>query len=95
MFFLFFADIDSSKVRNLPAAHPNHRPFEKVFYTAHDEITDASKTQINKLLGELGIRIQGYQPQRPISSFGHLNFPERLLVGMDDLTIIFLKFDIT
>jgi ATP-dependent RNA helicase DDX27 len=40
---------------------------------------NASKTQINKLLGEAGIRIQGYQPQRPISSFGHFSFPDRLM----------------
>lgn len=56
-----------------------YEPFEKSFYKPHDEIVSASKTQINKLLGELGIRIQGYQPQRPVSSFGHLSFPDRLL----------------
>ena len=36
----------------------NYKPFEKCFYKAHEEIVAASKTQINKLLGELGIRIQ-------------------------------------
>lgn len=56
-----------------------YEAFEKNFYRPHDDICDASKTQINKLLGELGIRIQGFRPERPVSSFGHLSFPDRLL----------------
>ena len=37
----------------------SYLPIEKKLYTPHDEIQNASKTQINKLLGEIGIRIQG------------------------------------
>jgi ATP-dependent RNA helicase DDX42 len=53
--------------------------FQKNFYKPHDDIQNASKNQINKLLAELGIRIAGFQPEKPVSSFGHMGFPDRLL----------------
>ena len=49
----------------------SYLPIEKNLYKVHNDVESSSKTQINKLLGEIGIRIQGYQPQRPVSSFGH------------------------
>ena len=50
-----------------------------IAYKPHSDIENASKTQINRLLGEIGIRIQGYKPEKPVSSFGHLKFPDRLM----------------
>ena len=79
-------DGNATKVKKeidpLPPINHNkisYLPIEKKLYKPHPDIENASKTQINKLLGEAGIRIQGYQPQRPISSFGHFSFPDRLM----------------
>ena len=41
----------------------SYLPIEKNLYKVHADVESCSKTQINKLLGEIGIRIQGYQPQ--------------------------------
>ena len=41
----------------------SYLPIEKNLYKVHADVESSSKTQINKLLGEIGIRIQGYKPQ--------------------------------
>ena len=47
----------------------SYLPIEKNLYKVHADVESSSKTQINKLLGEIGIRIQGYQPQVRVNFF--------------------------
>jgi len=53
--------------------------FEKCLYREHEEIQKLSGEQIEDLRKKLEIKVSGYEPPRPVCSFAHFNFEEKLL----------------
>lgn len=56
-----------------------YKPFEKNFYTAHEEIQNLSRSQVDDLRHRLGIRVTGPVPPRPVTSFAHFGFDDALI----------------
>lgn len=56
-----------------------YQPFEKNFYTPHEDILNLDAQQVNELRNTLGIKVTGPQPPHPVSSFGHFGFDETLI----------------
>lgn len=56
-----------------------YKPFRKEFYTVHPDINALSAHQIAELRKTLCLTVTGSQAPRPVSSFGHLNFEDKLL----------------
>lgn len=54
-------------------------PFEKNFYTPHEDINNLSRSQVEDLRNHLGIRVTGPVPPKPVTSFGHFGFDEALV----------------
>ncbi|CAH2244580.1 jg11695 [Pararge aegeria aegeria] len=54
-------------------------PFEKNFYTPHEDIESLDQQQVEELKKNLGVKISGPDPPRPVSSFAHLGFDEQLM----------------
>lgn len=57
----------------------NYLPFEKNFYTPHLEIASLSAGDVDTLLKKLGIYVCGVLPPKPVCSFGHFGFDEKLM----------------
>jgi ATP-dependent RNA helicase DDX42 len=53
--------------------------FTRNFYSEHEEITNLSSQQVDKIRKDLQIKIKGTAPCRPIISFAHLGFDEALM----------------
>jgi ATP-dependent RNA helicase DDX42 len=53
--------------------------FEKIFYQEHQEISRLSEEQTNELRAKLEIRVSGNAPPRPVCSFAHFKFDEKLM----------------
>lgn len=56
-----------------------YKPFEKCFYEEHPDIAGLSPIQVIDLQQKLGIRVSGASPPKPVSSFAHFGFEEKLL----------------
>ncbi|KAG6454860.1 hypothetical protein O3G_MSEX008919 [Manduca sexta] len=56
-----------------------YEPFEKNFYTPHEEIEKLTPQQVEELKKNLGVKITGPDPPKPVSSFAHLGFDEQLM----------------
>ncbi|KAL4702621.1 hypothetical protein ACJJTC_013042 [Scirpophaga incertulas] len=56
-----------------------YEPFEKNFYTPHEDIEILTHQQVEDLKKNLGVKITGPDPPKPVSSFGHLGFDEQLM----------------
>ncbi|XP_041979000.1 ATP-dependent RNA helicase DDX42 [Aricia agestis] len=56
-----------------------YEPFEKNFYTPHEEIENLDQQKVEELKKNLGVKISGPDPPKPVSSFGHLGFDEQLM----------------
>ncbi|VVD01128.1 unnamed protein product [Leptidea sinapis] len=56
-----------------------YEPFEKNFYTPHEEIEKLTHVQVEELKKNLGVKITGPEPPKPVSSFAHLCFDEQLM----------------
>lgn len=54
-------------------------PFEKNFYEEHDEIKNLSLDQINELRETLGLKVTGISIPKPVCSFAHFSFDEKLM----------------
>lgn len=57
----------------------DYKPFEKVFYREHPDIEALTSHQVTELQKALGITVTGNNPPKPVSSFGHLGFDEKLI----------------
>ncbi|XP_068633390.1 ATP-dependent RNA helicase DDX42 [Battus philenor] len=56
-----------------------YEPFEKNFYVPHEEIENLTHQQVEDLKKNLGVKVTGPDPPRPVSSFAHLGFDEQLM----------------
>ncbi|XP_028172660.1 ATP-dependent RNA helicase DDX42 [Ostrinia furnacalis] len=56
-----------------------YEPFEKNFYTPHEDIEKLTPEQVEELKKNLGVKITGPDPPKPVSSFAHLGFDEQLM----------------
>lgn len=56
-----------------------YKPFQKNFYNEHPEISSLSSDQVKELREALGIKVTGNNAPKPVSSFAHFNFDEKLL----------------
>lgn len=56
-----------------------YEPFEKNFYTPHEDIENLNHEQVEELKKNLGVKISGPDPPKPVSSFAHLGFDEQLM----------------
>lgn len=56
-----------------------YKPFQKDFYKEHDEIKSLTEKQVWELRKTLGITVTGKDAPKPVSSFGHLNFEDKLI----------------
>ena len=57
----------------------DYKPFNKNFYNEHDEINNMNLLQIIDLRHKLNIKVQGTKCPKPVSSFAHFGFPEKLI----------------
>jgi len=76
------APINKKIIEPLPPVYHSeieYLPFEKDFYKEHEEITKLTKDQISELRTALNITVSGISPPKPISSFAHFGFDEKLL----------------
>ncbi|UJR37349.1 hypothetical protein I4U23_030057 [Adineta vaga] len=53
--------------------------FEKNFYIEHEDIRNLSDNQVNELKHKLGLNTRGVNIPRPVVSFAHFGFDERLM----------------
>jgi len=56
-----------------------YEPFEKNFYTQHDDIAALDDEQVRELRRTLGVKVTGPSPPKPVTSFGHFGFDEQLI----------------
>lgn len=56
-----------------------YSPFEKNFYEEHDEIKNLPIDQANQLRETLGLKVTGISIPKPVCSFAHFNFDEKLM----------------
>lgn len=54
-------------------------PFEKNFYEEHDEIKNLALDQTNELRETLGLKVTGISIPKPVCSFAHFSFDEKLM----------------
>ncbi|XP_076460295.1 ATP-dependent RNA helicase DDX42-like [Babylonia areolata] len=60
----------------------DYESFERNFYEEHEEIKALSTQQVDELRRTLGIKVSGLDPPKPVSSFGHFGFDEKLLTSV-------------
>ncbi|XP_064647593.1 ATP-dependent RNA helicase DDX42-like [Lineus longissimus] len=53
--------------------------FSKNFYEPHEDIAKLSIVEVEELRKKLGIKVSGFFPPKPVSSFGHFGFDEALM----------------
>ncbi|XP_017081175.1 ATP-dependent RNA helicase DDX42 [Drosophila eugracilis] len=56
-----------------------YEPFEKNFYTQHDDIANLDEDQVRELRRTLGVKVTGPSPPKPVTSFGHFGFDDQLI----------------
>ncbi|KAI9587351.1 ATP-dependent RNA helicase DDX42 [Glossina fuscipes] len=57
----------------------DYDPFEKNFYTPHEDIFGLSEEKVRDLRKTLGVKVTGPEPPKPVTSFGHFGFDESLM----------------
>lgn len=57
----------------------SYSPFEKNFYEEHEEIKNLPLEQANELRETLGLKVSGISIPKPVCSFAHFNFDEKLM----------------
>lgn len=57
----------------------DYKPFEKNFYTPHEDIAALSRAQVDDLRKKLGVKVTGPSPPKPVTSFAHFGFDEQLM----------------
>lgn len=57
----------------------NYEPFVKNFYQEHPEITELDNAKVHELRKTLDITVFGKDPPKPVSSFAHLGFDDKML----------------
>lgn len=57
----------------------NYDPFERNFYKVHPEIDKLSQEMSEELRTKLEIKVSGESPPKPVCSFAHFNFDEKLM----------------
>lgn len=57
----------------------SYQPFEKNFYEEHEEIKNLSLAQFTELKETLGLRVTGISIPKPVCSFAHFQFDEKLM----------------
>lgn len=71
-----------------------YKPFEKNFYTPHEDINSLSRSQLDELRQRLKIKVSGPLPPRPVASFAHFGFDERLMkVGFSLFNVFLICFE--
>ncbi|KAF6197729.1 hypothetical protein GE061_008695 [Apolygus lucorum] len=53
--------------------------FKKDFYKPHEEIEALDDEQVAELRGHLGVTVSGFNPPKPVTSFGHFGFDDQLI----------------
>lgn len=56
-----------------------YEPFQKDFYNEHPDISALTDKEVHDLMNILDIHVSGNNPLKPVSSFAHLGFDEKLL----------------
>lgn len=56
-----------------------YKPFRKDFYNLHPEIEALDQERVKELRKTLGLTVTGNSPPKPVSSFGHFGFEDKLL----------------
>ncbi|XP_038077601.1 ATP-dependent RNA helicase DDX42-like [Patiria miniata] len=56
-----------------------YEPFAKNFYEEHKDIAALKYSEILDLRKKFGIRVSGFDPPKPVSSFGHFGFDQQLM----------------
>ena len=54
-------------------------PFDRDFYVEHPDIAALDDPRVATLRDTLGVHVSGYSPARPVCSFAHFSFPEKLV----------------
>uniref|UniRef100_T1PHR0 ATP-dependent RNA helicase DDX42 n=1 Tax=Musca domestica TaxID=7370 RepID=T1PHR0_MUSDO len=57
----------------------DYEPFEKNFYTPHEDISNLNEEQVRDLRKTLGVKVTGPEPPNPVTSFAHFGFEETLM----------------
>ncbi|KJH49854.1 DEAD/DEAH box helicase [Dictyocaulus viviparus] len=57
----------------------NYQVFNKDFYVEHDEIKKLNHIEVMKLREQLGLRVGGFNPPKPVCSFAHFGFDKQLM----------------
>ncbi|CAH1105818.1 unnamed protein product [Psylliodes chrysocephalus] len=57
----------------------NYEPFEKVFYQEHEEIEALTGEKLKELRKTLDINVTGNNPPKPVTSFAHFGFEDKLI----------------
>ncbi|XP_059216493.1 ATP-dependent RNA helicase DDX42 [Stomoxys calcitrans] len=56
-----------------------YEPFEKNFYTPHEDISNLNEEKVRDLRKTLGVKVTGPEPPKPVTSFAHFGFDETLM----------------
>ena len=70
----------------------DYKPFKKNFYNEHEEINNMNLLQIIDLRHKLNIKVQGTKCPKPVSSFAHFGFPEKLISAIRLLVCFLLCY---
>ena len=73
---------EKAKVEPLPPVDHStirYKPFRKVFYTEHKEISSLTEDEVQSVCDKLETQVTGSAPFRPIQKFYHAGFPQDLL----------------
>uniref|UniRef100_F1KV40 RNA helicase n=1 Tax=Ascaris suum TaxID=6253 RepID=F1KV40_ASCSU len=57
----------------------NYQPFNKNFYHEHEQIAAMSALKVFELRNRLNLKVAGFNPPKPVSSFAHFGFDEALM----------------
>lgn len=57
----------------------SYQPFEKNFYEEHEEIKSLTPDRVNELIQTLGLKVTGISVPKPVCSFAHFHFDEKLM----------------
>lgn len=59
-----------------------YKPFRGNFYNEHPEISSLTRQQVYELRKKYDLSVSGNNLPKPVSSFGHFNFDDKLLKGI-------------
>lgn len=57
----------------------NYEPFKKDFYQEHSEIAALDDAKVHELRQTFDLTVSGKNPPKPVSSFAHLGFDDKML----------------